>query len=59
MKIIQNKLVEENNKQIRIGRMDILNSLRKEWLLNPATKVKKSAKIYNRKKINKIIERDL
>jgi hypothetical protein len=34
----------------KIKQLDILKKLRKLWKINPRTRIKKSAKIYNRSK---------
>ena len=41
MAIIENKFIKINNDQIQIERIDLYNSLRKEWKIKPVTKIKK------------------
>ena len=49
MKTVNNPFVKINNDQITIEKIDLYNTIRKEWKIKPITKIKKSKKIYNRK----------
>jgi len=42
--IKQNPFVAQNNDQIQIEKIDLYNSLRKEWKIKAVTKIKKSKK---------------
>lgn len=57
MKIIENPFVKRNNKQLKMEQFDAYKKVRKTWGISPVTKVLKSKKKYNRKKMKKYIKK--
>ncbi len=59
IKLIPNQLIAKNNKQIKIEQIDIYKKIRREWKINPKTKIlPNKKKKYNisltKQKIDKI-----
>lgn len=56
MDIIENKFIKQNNEQIQRKHYFLYKKIRKNWVVPPVTKVKKSKKVYNRKFSKKELE---